>query len=68
MEVKVLRMENYLRELAARVLRISRTTMDIGTGRKLRELADDIRARAEMAGDDSRRETRNTGNGNHPRR
>lgn len=61
-------MESYLRELAARVLRISRTTMDIGTGRKLRELADDIRARAETADDDGRRETRTTDNGDRRQR
>lgn len=39
-------MESYLRDLAARVLRISRATMDIETGRKLRRLADDIQHKA----------------------
>lgn len=40
-------MEQYLRNLAANLLRMSRNTLDIGTARKLRELAADVADRAE---------------------
>lgn len=40
-------MEQYLRDLAANLLRMSRSTLDIGTARKLRELAADVVGRAE---------------------
>jgi phosphate uptake regulator len=41
------KMEKYLRDLSERILRISRTSLDIGTGRKLRELADEIARKAD---------------------
>jgi hypothetical protein len=39
-------MEKYLRDLAARILRISRGSLDMGTGRKLRELAKEVSDKA----------------------
>lgn len=40
-------MEDYLRNLAARLLRISHASLDIGTARKLRELSREIDEKAE---------------------
>lgn len=37
----------FLRDTAAHLIRISRASMDIGTARKLREVADTLIARAE---------------------
>jgi hypothetical protein len=39
-------MEKYLRDLAARILRISRSSLDMGTGRKLRDLAKEVSDKA----------------------
>jgi hypothetical protein len=43
---RVAKMEKYLRDLAARILRISRGSLDMGTGRKLRELAKEVSDKA----------------------
>jgi hypothetical protein len=40
-------MEDYLKNLAERLLRISHASLDIGTARKLRELSREIGAKAE---------------------
>ena len=47
-------MEGYLRNLAARLLRISHASLDIGTARKLRELSREIGDKADAydRGDD----------------
>lgn len=39
-------MDNYLRELAARILRLSRSTLDIGTGQRLRQLSKEVSEKA----------------------
>jgi hypothetical protein len=45
-------MDMYLKDVAAKVLRLSRSTMDIGTGRRLRLLAEELNEKAdEFAGD-----------------
>jgi hypothetical protein len=48
-------MDDYLKEVAAKVLRLSRSTMDIGTGRRLRELAEELNEKADEYGDDPAR-------------
>lgn len=42
-------MEKYLRELAARLLRLSRSTLDIGTGKRLREFSKEVAEKAAEA-------------------
>jgi len=44
-------MDQYLRELAARILRLSRATLDIGTGKRLRELSKEVSEKAGEAED-----------------
>jgi hypothetical protein len=50
-------MEKYLRDLAARILRISRGSLDMGTGRKLRELAKEVSDKAAEGGRSGERES-----------
>jgi hypothetical protein len=49
-------MESYLRNLASRLLRISRASLDIGTARKLRELSNEVGEKAEACGEAHDRE------------
>lgn len=59
-------MENYLSSLAARLLRISRASLDIGTAKRLRDLSHEISERAEeFRSDTSRRADNNDGNRSH---
>jgi hypothetical protein len=48
-------MENYLRNLASRLLRISRASLDIGTARKLREISRELDNKADESGGEERR-------------
>jgi hypothetical protein len=40
-------MENYLRDLAGHLRRISRASLDMGTGKKLREIAQEVSEKAD---------------------
>ena len=56
-------MENYLRSLAARLLRISRASLDISTAKKLRDLSHELDEKAEeFRSVASRRADNNDGN------
>jgi hypothetical protein len=46
-------MENYLKNLAARLLRISHASLDMGTARKLRELSRELKDKADELGGDT---------------
>lgn len=58
-------MEQYLRDLAARVLRISRSTLDMGTAERLRDLAREV---SDKAADVERSNSRRGEDGTHARR
>ena len=56
-------MESYLKNLAARLLRLSRASLDIGTARKLRELSRELEEKADEFGGDAF--SRDEHKGNH---
>jgi hypothetical protein len=60
-------MENYLKNLATRILRISRASLDMGTARKLRELSRELEDKADEFGNDAfrRGEERNSKHRSH---
>lgn len=55
-------MDHYLKEVASTVLRLSRSTMDIGTGRHLRLLAEELNEKADDCADDPVMFARNCSN------
>jgi hypothetical protein len=46
-------MEDYLKKLAARLLRLSHASLDMGTARKLRELSRELEDKADEFGADA---------------
>ena len=60
-------MNTYLQDLAVRLMRVSRASLDIGTAKKLRELSYEVGEKAdEPTGGDSSREDNGTSNGDRP--
>jgi hypothetical protein len=57
-------MENYLKKLAARLMRISYASLDMGTARKLRELSRELEEKADEFGADTFNR-KDEHNGNH---
>jgi hypothetical protein len=60
-------MEDYLRNLAARLLRISHASLDIGTARKLRELSRELGEKADEHHRDDRDDDREANGHGHSR-